>query len=319
MEKKLKAYNLHNIFIFHIEHGKLGKSLSKLLREFRVESPGKDSIAIHVGSFPKEQTDHFVGKKYKMVPWQVGLKFENDKLKKIFFNSLAFNSFLFYRLIIIPYLMKEIVKQNGFYLLGSAFQLNDKDSFFLFAKPGTGKTRAMLSLFDSGLHGLKLIGDGSFIIDRSKSLTPILSEIELRYKTVKFFNFIKNLNLKQKNMLRLFHLLSFVTMRKISFNISINIKQFGFNYINDSENADHHFILIDNNVDQIKDITGQQVNLLINDYLNQYFTSYDYIFPEKINQEALNQNINNFIESLKSIQTCSIHNLINIVEDKSNT
>jgi len=310
MGRNNTAYNMHNLFVFHIERGSLGKRLSRLLQKFIVDEVAKDSIDVKIGYFSKKHTDIFISKHYKLIPWQAGLKYENGKLKKIFFYSPAFNSFLFFRLVIIPYLMKEIIKKGGIYILGTAFQLNQQESFFIFAKPGSGKTKAMLSLFEN--KNFNFIGDGSFLISHSTCMIPILPELELRYDTVKPFKLWKKLTSKDKVILFIYKLLSNLTLRKISFNISLNPELYGFEVINDFEEANHNFILIDNSVEQIKNIDKSQILLSIKQYLADYSKTYYYIYEDDIDSKQLEENIKRFLENIDNSFSCSSKQIANI-------
>jgi hypothetical protein len=141
---------------------------------------------------------------------------EQGGQSRIYFQVPYFVDFLFPRVVLIPYLKRSLVTKGGLYLLGSCFSYQDT-TFVLFGYPGCGKTRLMLDALNVGAH---CVGDNGLVV-LDGAIQSAYDEIELRYYTVRKSLFWHRLAFGKQLRLVLFHWLSVLSRRTISFNVSL--------------------------------------------------------------------------------------------------
>lgn len=214
-------YSFSGNFSIAIYNGYIPSGLSDFLKSQKLDHSIKPNLEIVIcrrkHQLPSNASVHY-SDIYKGIPWTLKiLKNTEDNTERCFFYSFAFTTFLILRTVIIPHLKQEIIKEKGFSILGSSFEF-EKTIFVLFAKPGSGKTRLLLEAIDKGA---KFLGDNELMITKDGEVKSLFNDTEFRLSTVQGTSFWKNLSRKQKAKLFLYHVISFLTFRLISFNISI--------------------------------------------------------------------------------------------------
>jgi hypothetical protein len=147
----------------------------------------------------------------------------HDDRERIYFYSPCFVDFLVQRLVLIPCLKEALVQRGGFLLIASSFSHQDR-TFVLFGYPGSGKTRLTLAALNAGA---RLVGDNGLAILGRGSVHSVYDEIELRYRTVRGTPFWPLLTSEDQLKLACFHLVSFLSRRYLSFNISVPLADLG--------------------------------------------------------------------------------------------
>lgn len=234
----MKTYDIYGLMKFTLCKGRLGRRLGKFLSPFLTKREGEDCIELYIGSpfiFPRRAENNYTGF-YKGIYWRLAfIKNGEGHINKIYFCSAGFNSFLLLRIVIIPYLKHILVRNGGFYVLGSSFVVDSK-TYFLFGMPGSGKSSITLNALE---NNAQLIGDGALIISPEGTVSSFLNEIEFRYLTVRNTSFWKNLKADEKIKLQLCHLISQITFRYLSFNISIVPSRLGCIELTDKSQYQH--------------------------------------------------------------------------------
>lgn len=284
------AYSPAKNLSFHFEHDPKMPALLAKLEYCKKTSPSPDSIAICCYVF----TAPLHGLKwnfYKGIPWRVQvLKDSQGNVQKILFQALFFRTFLFFRLILLPLLWRMALKEGGFYLLGTAYSENNI-TYLLFANPGAGKTRCLLRWLQT--KPIRFIGDGSLLYLPQRGILPVLTEIELRYKTIRWTSFWKFLPCPMRIRLYLYNLISFLTHHYISFNVTLSPKQLDIEYFPDTPTAPHRIMRV-LSADHIKTVDPKEIKSLVMDYLYKYHKHYKNIFSDNPYDETI-RNLQKFI------------------------
>ncbi|MBP9866134.1 MAG: hypothetical protein KBC91_07005 [Candidatus Omnitrophica bacterium] len=156
--------------------------------------------------------------RYKGLPWQIVCPQTDKGAPGYFFYAPFFSVFLFVRTCLIPILKKITIERGGFFLIGSAFSFRET-VFILFGKPGSGKTRLLLDMLDAGG---KILGDSELMLTADQKVFPAFPYVEARLKTLYGSSCWTSLRLRDKAYLWFCHILSLLSLRRISFNLLLN-------------------------------------------------------------------------------------------------
>ena len=201
-----------------------------------------------------------------------------------------FKEFLFFRIVLLPLLWRLAVEKGGFYLLGTAYQ----DLFgttILFAAPGAGKTRYALAKLQAPNHFL--IGDGSLLYLPDKGIVPVVDELELRFRTISGSIWMKELAMTGKIRLFLYHMISILTRKYVSFNLTLPPEELKIKVRHDSPETIHRFALV-HSFDHIQELLFRDVEPTVIEYLRQYHNHYWNIFNDTPPLDATRKNILKF-------------------------
>lgn len=270
------AYSLSPNIAFHFENDPKMPDLLTKLEYCRKNSPIPNSIAISCYKLTNSLSCvkwNF----YKGIPWKIQvLKDSNGNIQKILFQALFFRTFLFFRLILLPLLWRMALKEGGFYLLGTACS-EGNITYLLFAKPGAGKTCTLLNWIQTKL--IRFIGDGSLLYLPKHGIVPVLTEIELRYKTIRQTSFWNSLPQRIRIRLFLYNMISFLTHRYISFNVTLSPKQLNIEKFQDNPKAPHRIMQV-YSANTVKPVTKEEIESVIMNYLYEYHKHYKNIFDD---------------------------------------
>lgn len=210
---------------------------------------------------------------YKGVSWKVQISGEREE--HIDFFSQGFRAFLFLRIVLIPFLKRRLSRDGGFSLIGSAFVHRSKN-FVLFGSPGYGKTRYTLEAAqDQG----RILGDSELYAVDGK-WQGVFQFLELRLKTVLGTSFWRRLTYFPRFQLFLYHGISFLTGRKINFNLCLPPKKLGVTWGDPERNSPWIFVSLAYGAVPQK-ISPDQVIQFIRDYENHYRNLFGDIFDSK--------------------------------------
>jgi len=161
---------------------------------------------------------------YKGIPWKAAMDWDGiGQVKRIFFYAPFFVSFLASRILLIPLLKRTLIEKGGFSILGDLFHHCGR-TFLVFGPPGSGKTRLNLQALEKGAM---FIADNELLVFQDGVIRALFREIELRYRTAKGTLFWNRLSAAERFRLFLFQIISILSLRTISFNISLNPAKLG--------------------------------------------------------------------------------------------
>jgi|GEM_PF-2425467 len=289
--EKTHPFVLGGTIAFHFCGDPCLPDLLKKLHPSAVAVPAKDSIALWCGSearkMLKDQKWHF----YKGIPWKGCVRYnDSGRIEAICFYGLIFRQFLFFRIVLLPLLWRLAVAGGGFYTLGTAYR-DAVETTFLFAHPGAGKTRYALEKLLT--PECTLIGDGSLLYLPEQGILSVIDEIELRNKTVSGLPFRKKLSWFRCLKLFLYDALSYLTSRKISFNLPLMTNALGLSPSNDNAARPHLCLIKQGNAEVL---SATRCSKEITDYLADYHNHYDNIFEDA---PPLGQSEKNILEFCK--------------------
>ena len=226
-------YDIHGILRLGLNDDGLGRELKESLNPFRVREAGEDSIELNLCR-RKERVPKLSGGQaagiYKGIPWKVVFERDDDGgVKRVFFYARFFVTFLALRIVLIPCVKNALIRKGGFSVLGSVFRYRGT-TFLIFGQPGCGKTHLTLRALEKGAT---FVADNELLISEHGIIRGLFNEIELRYRTVRKTQFWRQLRTKQKMKLALFHVISLLSFKRISFNISLPPAELGV----DAENV----------------------------------------------------------------------------------
>lgn len=226
-------YDISGILRLTLHDDGTGRQLQELLDVFRVKEAGEDIIELTL--CPRKRMPQLSGGQaagiYKGIPWRIVFeRDDDDEVKRIFFSARFFVTFLALRIVLLPCIKDVLTQQGGFSVLGSVFRYRGT-TFFLFGQPGSGKTWLTLRALEKGGS---FIADNELLISDDGTIRGLFNEIELRFRTVRDTHFWRQLSMKQKMRLVLFHFISFVSCKRISFNISLSPAELGIETETDS-------------------------------------------------------------------------------------
>ena len=235
-------YDICGILRLGLNDGGLGGQLKELLDPFRVREVGDDFIELNLcrraNRIPKLSGGQASGI-YKGIPWRVVFERDDDgRVRRIFFRAHFFVNFLVLRIVLIPCVKNALVQKGGFSVPGSVFRRRGT-TFLLFGQPGSGKTLLTLKALE---RGASLVADNELLISEQGIIQGLFNEIELRYQTVHKTQFWCQLRANQRMKLVLFHLISLLSSRRISFNISLPPAELSINTENHS--LDRNLIVV---------------------------------------------------------------------------
>lgn len=156
--------------------------------------------------------------RYKGIPWKIVYDCPAGGAKSYFFYAPVFSTFLFVRTCLIPILKKTTIEKGGFFLIGSAFA-SKGTAFIIFGKPGSGKTRLLLDMLEAGGE---FLGDSELMLTADKKVLPVFPYVEARLKTLYGTSHWLCLGLKNKVYLWSCHVLSGMSLGRISFNLLLD-------------------------------------------------------------------------------------------------
>lgn len=285
-------YLLGNQLAFHFETPVPEKLADKLVHHKTDKLP-PGSVAIELYGFSARGLKGVPWRFYKGVPWRAETVYrENGTLERVVFQAPFFRIFLFVRLVLLPLLWLLAVRAGGFYLLGTVFVKNDTTTL-LFASPGAGKTRMTLQMLAN--ENIDLIGDGSFIYLPGEGFITVLREIELRHKTVAGLTFYQKLTWLVKFRLLLCHIISFMTGRYISFNVTLPPEALGLSFVNDHVTAGHRVEYV-HSFCESEEIRNGRITANIISYLQTYVRCYANIYSGEWPMAQTKEKIADFIE-----------------------
>jgi hypothetical protein len=308
----VRSYNIYDLMKFKVKRGNIGKRLETSLLPYKRENMDGDIIELSIcppSKFSPRAINRFSGT-YKGINWELAfIKGENGLINNIFFYSSAFTSFLLLRIVLIPIIKKVLITNGGFYVLGSSWSIMDT-TYFLFGYPGVGKSHLTLKAMEAGAS---LIGDGALLIFANGEIRGLINEIELRYRTIKNTLFQRKINNCDMVKLCFYQIISCLTRRKISFNISIEPSTFGCKSIIDNPKNRHVAVHLTPANKARKMSLNEFMHKILswNDWYESIFGDYFSIDPAS-ERNQLKANIEKFLSNctLWEIPTNSDHSKI---------
>lgn len=278
---------------FHFVNNPGMRTLTEKLKYCRTDAPDSKSVPIFCYTFCAPLR-HIKWSFYKGIPYKAEvINNEHGEIEKILFQAVLFRSFLFFRLILLPLLWRMAVLQGGFYLLGTAYR-KENITYLLFANPGAGKTKYLLQNIEHD-SSIEFIGDGSLLYLPTRGVSPVLTEIELRYKTVYDTSFWKYLSRKNQIRLFLYHWIAMFSRRYISFNITLPLDKLGLKIHSDILDSPHKIFKVLSE-SQTEMITAEQIESSVMKYLYQYHKHFKNVFNDIPPFDATIQNLKKFSE-----------------------
>jgi hypothetical protein len=289
----MKAFAIAGRLGFHFDRDPRLPDLLKKLYRAEVPTPIAGSVRIVTSGVSGELRD-CRWRFYKGVPYRVSVRRDaNREISEIFFQAPIFRQFLFFRIVLLPLLWRQAVRHGGFYLLGTVYREEDRVTV-LFARPGAGKTRRMLVCLQE--ERAKLIGDGSLIYMPGSGFMSIIDELELRRNTIAGLPFKKRLTLRQRLVLWIYHMISMVTARYISLNISILPESLGISSIADPGYLEYRIAeALPGDNERILDKVEIEEGIMA--YLEDYIRHYRNIFDDVPPFDETRKNISAFIRT----------------------
>lgn len=289
----MKAFAIAGRLGFHFDRDPLMPDLMKKLYRSEVPAPVAGSVRIVTSDVAGELRNcrwHF----YKGVPYRVSVRRDAKReISEILFQAPIFRQFLFFRIVLLPLLWRQAVRYGGFYLLGTVYRAEDRVTV-LFARPGAGKTRRMLECLQQGRA--KLIGDGSLIYMPDRGFMSIIDELELRRNTIAGLPLKKRLKLRQRLILWVYHMISMVTARYISLNISVLPESLGISSVADSGDLEYRIAeALPGGKARILDRAEVEDGIIA--YLEDYIRHYRNIFDDVPPFEETRKNISAFLRT----------------------
>lgn len=284
------AYTIAGKLPFHFDRSPHLPDLISKLQHARIQEPAEGSVLIQCYGAAKALCD-IPWKFYKGIPWKAAVIYDaTGKIEKIQFHAVFFRQFLFYRIVLLPLLWRLAVQNGGFYLLGTVYRQYDTVSV-LFAKPGAGKTRFMLTQLLN--PACRLIGDGSLLYLPGNGFLPVINEIELRWKTIAELPWRQKLSVVQKGYLLICHLISAMTRRFISFNLTLPPEKLGITSENDSPDLTHCVLFVRKD-GGLEAMDENEIRERIMNYLTEYHQHYFNIFDQEPPYKSTLDNIFTF-------------------------
>lgn len=234
-----QIYNIYDLFWLKLRDNGLTSGLHQSLAKLRTDYPGWPCVELTLHRRSRNMSAsadaHFSGQ-YKGIPWRVS--YNRDKTGcpiAVHFHAPCFWMFLAVRFALIPLVRQLLIERGGFALAGTAFRWRGA-TWQLCGRPGVGKTHLLLeALSDSAV----LVGDLELLVFRDGTIRPMFDQVEFRYATVRDTPYWQRLTQVQQWWLRVCRLISFVTRRRISFNLSTPPAQLGWPVVADNANARH--------------------------------------------------------------------------------
>jgi len=262
------------------------------MHDSAIALPLPDSVKLTVNGASRKlrkQPWHF----YKGVPWKSQVVYNSDgTINEVLFHAPLFCEYLFFRLVLLPLLWRLAVIHGGFYLLGTACLTNDDITQVLFARPGAGKTSYVLKQLHE--QTVQLLGDGSLLYLPEEGFMPVIDEVELRWKTIAGTPWQNKLALKKQLQLRFYHLISCLTRRFISLNISVLSKELGIEKRREEKRREEICIYTVHPGPMVAKLSKEAVEENIMLYLNNYHQIYQNIFTDSPPLTESQQNIKIF-------------------------
>ena len=220
-------YDILNILTLRVDDFGPGKKLGSFLYPYRIVEPRGESVEL-ILCRQKEQIpkhlDELRSAKYKGIPWIMAIDCCNkNQIKRVYFYAAYFFTFLVLRIVLVPLLNYFLIKKGGFNILGSAFRYQDR-TVFIFGRPGSGKTHLTLQALDKGAI---FIADNELLFFENGEIHGLTNEFELRWNTAKDTLFWHQLTPQNKFCLLFYEMISVLSFRTISFNLSFDATDLG--------------------------------------------------------------------------------------------
>lgn len=276
-----QVYNIYDLFCLKLRDNGLASGLHRSLAKMRTDQPDRPCVEVTLHrrnrNMPVSADAHFSGR-YKGIPWRVS--YNRDKTGcpiVVHFQAPCFWMFLAVRFALIPLVRQVMIERGGFGLLGTAFRWRGA-TWHLYGRPGAGKTRLLLeALSDAAI----LVGDFELLVFPDGTIRPLFDQVEFRYATVRDTPYWRRLTQAQRWWLRACRLISFVTGRRISFNLATPPEQLGLPVVADDGDVRH--ILVGLGCDQTDWNVAVATEELVAYYL-WYESIYDAVFTADTSQ-----------------------------------
>lgn len=269
------------------------KSLQRELGAFRVQSESHRSADARIvycrqsGEMPLSGETQ--NGRYKGMPWNIVRGVSSKGEAVYFFFAPFFSTFLFVRICLIPILKKTVIEKGGFMLIGSAFT-RQNILYILSGKPGSGKTRLLLEMLNTGG---RFLGDSELMLTADKKVYPVFAYLEARLKTLYGTASWHSLSWKRKGYLWFCHLVSVMTLRRISFNLlldSVDSKKIPRPRSTEQVITRGCLIHLQNDAADILSLTAQDYAEVVKRYERDYQSLFgEGIYTEALLRQGLNQ------------------------------
>jgi len=263
----ISDYDIHGCLRLRLQTDKAGGRIDEHLRPFRVAEAAKVDATLCIcrspGDVPRDLSGGFFSESYKGVSWSLAFdnldKGENSRI--YFYAPLPFVDFLVVRIVLLPVLRSSMVALGGFATLGSILE-RDGTVLFVFGAPGCGKTRLALDGIEAGC---RFVGDNEILVLPRGEMRSLFDEIELRRATVAGTKFWRRLDGYRRFQLLLCSLISSLSLRRVSFNISVRPALLGIQTVPASPESQLVFICL-GSADAPERMSGDEVATALFDY-----------------------------------------------------
>lgn len=151
---------------------------------------------------------------YKGLPWQILERSPGQPITEISFQTPFFHSFLATRMVLIPFLKRQLLRHSAVTLIGSAFVLRGR-CYVLFGPPGSGKTRLLLEAIR---QGAEFIGDTEIVLYAEGTVEALFRHLEVRLGTVQGTVYAPKIKPSGYFQLYAGEAISFLTLKRLCFN-----------------------------------------------------------------------------------------------------
>jgi hypothetical protein len=239
-------YSISNVFQFAIHYKKNERDLMHFQKPLQTN---KLNLSMELFLCPKRtqiptNSNHKSHGYYKGIPWIITTNTAYGRTDgQIHLYAPVFRKFLALRMVLIPYIKREIAKMGGIQFIGSAFKYKGT-TYILSGYPGCGKTSLMVQALECGAQ---FIGDDDLIVTPDLKIQGLLNLIQLRYDTFRLTQYWQRTRWFAKIQCIYFHYLSALTKRMITFALEYPPETLGIQKTTSSINHDTVFIWMSGN------------------------------------------------------------------------
>ncbi len=237
----MELYNIYDLFSLELQDNGLVPDLHRELAHLTTDTQLDRHIVLvwHRHAHSLSGDDSISSGIYKGIRWQLRCNRDDDgRVNEVHFCSRYFRKFLGVRLALIPLVREVAIESGGLALIGSAFRWRET-TWHLYGKPGCGKTHLLLECLDDGAE---LIGDCELIIRADGTIHPLFDIVEFRYATIRQTASYELLSPAHRGKLQFCRLISFLTARRISFNLTLPPVQLEWMGAHDTADATHALV-----------------------------------------------------------------------------